>query len=188
MNSNPIFVPVQGSEKQIRSAAVQEGWLYIATDSGRMYLDTDTGRIPVGGGEGSSDGAGLYYGSDEKPVEDENGQYYSIAVDFVDGYPQKDDLILNADGGFYKVVSVTDKAYICTLLTVSGNGSGGVVETRIPSLLLEDFYDVNIINGSSVSVYFTATSADNTNGNPLAKSLTITWKLFDGDSKTGTLY
>mgnify|MGYP003299493278 CR=1 FL=1 len=73
-------------------------------------------------------------------------------------------------------------------MTISGGTAVGPVETRVPSLILEDFYDVNIINGSPVGVWFTATSANNTNGNPLAKSLTITWKLFDGDSKTGTLY
>ena len=188
MSSNPIFTPVQGSEAQIRNAVVQNGSLYFATDSGKMYLDTPNGRISVGGGGGSSEGAALYYGTATKPVEDENGQFYSIEVEQVNGYPKTGDLILNSDGGFYKVESATQTHYICTLLTISGGTTVAPVETRVPSLLLEDFYDVNIINGSSVGVWFTATSANNANGNPLAKSLTITWKLFDGDAKSGTLY
>jgi hypothetical protein len=188
MSLNPIFTPVQGSEAQIRNAVVQNGSLYFATDSGKMYLDTPNGRISVGGGGGSSDGAALYYGTAPKPEESEDGQFYSIATGFVDGYPKTGDLILNSDGGFYKVASSTETHYICVLLTVSGGSNNTVVETRVPSLLLEDFYDVNIINGSSVGIWFTATSANNTNGNPLAKSLTITWKLFDGDAKTGTMY
>jgi hypothetical protein len=72
-----------------------------------MYLDTPNGRISVGGGGGSSEGAALYYGTATKPVEDENGQYYSIEVEYVNGYPKTGDLILNSDGGFYKVESAT---------------------------------------------------------------------------------
>jgi len=187
MNSNPIFVPVQGSEKQIQKSAVQEGWLYIATDSGRMYLDTETGRIKVGGSGDGSGGVGLHYGESKKPVKD--NELYSILKTEVQGsFPQLGDLILNSDGGFYKVVDITDEAYICSLMSVSGTGDGTGPAKAIPSLILDDFYDVNIINGSDVNVSFVATSANDAQGVPYAKQLTITWKLFDGDSKTGTMY
>jgi hypothetical protein len=88
-----------------------------------MYLDTDTKRISVGGGGG---GVAIYYGNTEEPEKDEEADRYSIPrTDVPDSSLQIGDLILNSDGGFYKVLNITEEYYICTLLSISG--TGGIV-------------------------------------------------------------
>jgi hypothetical protein len=101
MSSNPIFTPVQTSETKLKDLEMQHGRLYFTTDTGRMYLDTATERISVGGG---SNGISIYYGNTETPVQDETTELYSIPKDDVDEEIVKEgDLILNIDGGFYKI-------------------------------------------------------------------------------------
>lgn len=152
MSSNPIFIPVQGSELQISKTEELEGRLYFATDSGKMYLDTNKGRIKVGGsGDGSSTGVGIHYGNAKKPVK--NGELYSILkTEVQESFPALGDLILNSDGGFYKVKEITEEGYLCSLLTVSGTGgSGGVSKTK-PTIKFE-INRTNLINGQRA--YFT---------------------------------
>jgi hypothetical protein len=104
MSSNPIFTPVQTTEANMKNQDLQNGWLYFATDSGRMYLDTESKRISVGGFGGNS-GISIYYGDTEKPTQDETTKLYSIPkTDVQDENVKEGDLILNSDGGFYKVI------------------------------------------------------------------------------------
>lgn len=179
MSLNPIFTPVQTTESVIKNLDIQNGWLYFATDSGRMYLDTIDDRISVGGSGG---GVAIYYGESQNPEYNKDTELYSILKDDVKDTSLKvGDLILNSDGGFYKVKVISEEYYICTLLSISGV-NGNVTSKAIPSLILDDFYDTNIINGSEVGIGFTAKSALGPDEQPLAKTLTITWKLFDGDT------
>jgi hypothetical protein len=153
MSSNPIFTPVQTTESVIKNLERQNGWLYFATDTGRMYLDTETDRISVGG-FGGGGGASIYYGDATEPPKDETTEHYSIAKNDVSNTDliKEGDLILNSDGGFYKVESITEEYYICTLLSVSGTNSGPVVSEKKPTIKFT-INNTNLINGQEA--YFT---------------------------------
>lgn len=176
MSSNPIFTPVQTSEAKIQDLDLQHGWLYFATDTGRMYLDTEDERISVGGIAG---GVSIYYGDVEEPVQDETTELYSIpVVDVKDGPAKKGDLILNSDGGFYKVESITEEYYICTLLSISGVGGGGSVVKETKPTIKFTVDRTNLINGQEA--YFTvegksAMEADNVT--PIDTTLYVTYAL-----------
>ena len=123
MSSNTIFTPVQTTEATIKQQDIHNGWLYFATDTGRMYLDTASERISVGG---IASGVSIYYGNADEPIKDETTDLYTILkTEVADGPLEEGDLILNSDGGFYKVNSITENSYICTLLSISGVGGGG---------------------------------------------------------------
>jgi hypothetical protein len=175
MSSNPIFTPVETSEAKIQDLELQHGCLYFATDSGRMYLDTANDRISVGGIAG---GVSIYYGDVEEPIQDETTELYSIPVTNVkDGPAEKDDLILNSDGGFYKVNSITKDNYICTLLSISGTGGGNVVTETKPTIKFT-VDRTNLINGQEA--YFSiegksALEADNVT--PIDTTLYVTYAL-----------
>ena len=153
MSSNPIFTPVQTTESVIKNLERQNGWLYFATDTGRMYLDTATDRISVGGFGGGA-GASIQYGDATEPSKDETTERYSIAKNDVSNTDliKEGDLILNSDGGFYKVESITEEYYICTLLSVSGTNSGPVVSEKKPTIKFT-INNTNLINGQEA--YFT---------------------------------
>ena len=175
MSSNPIFTPVETSEAKIQDLELQHGCLYFATDSGRMYLDTANDRISVGGIAG---GVSIYYGDVEEPIQDETTELYSIPVTNVkDGPAEKDDLILNSDGGFYRVNSITKDNYICTLLSISGTGGGNVVTETKPTIKFT-VDRTNLINGQEA--YFSiegksALEADNVT--PIDTTLYVTYAL-----------
>ena len=174
MSSNPIFTPVQASEAQIKDLELQNGWLYFATDSGRMYLDTDTKRISVGGGGG---GVAIYYGNTEEPEKDEEADRYSIPrTDVPDSSLQIGDLILNSDGGFYKVLNITEEYYICTLLSISG--TGGIVGPASTKPKIQSFSvdNVSVINGQKA--YFTIKGESAKDADiPVDTTLNITYSL-----------
>ena len=80
------------------------------------------------GGAGNS---GIYYGT-KKEISDE--EFEAGKVSFTLGVniegkelPSKDDLILNADGSFYRVISVDEvtQTVVGLRLTVAGSGGGG---------------------------------------------------------------
>lgn len=153
MNSNPlIFTPVQGTDKVIQSLDHQTGWLYFATDTGKMYLDTEDARISVGGGK--VDGISMYYGSAESPVQDDVTKLYTLLkTDVNHNDVKKGDLILNSDGGFYKVENITETNYICTLLSISGGNATGPVVTEKKPTIKFSIGNTNLINGQEA--YFT---------------------------------
>jgi hypothetical protein len=147
MSSNPIFTPVQASESAILNAALQNGNLYFATDTGKMYLDTPTRRISVGG-SGGGGGAAIYYGTASEPVFDKTADEYLFSKAEVGNAILKEgDLILNVDGGFYKVKSIADESYICTLLAVSGSSSSGPSINEVNPTIKFSIGNTNLING-----------------------------------------
>ena len=124
MNGVP-FYPIQGPESVIAKTDIRNGFLYFATDSGKMYLDTETERISVGG-----TGAAVLYADAENVQQDLTDLTYLIYYSSLEKgstTPRKDDLIINKDGTFYKVVSydkITD-VIKCKKIAVSGTGGGG---------------------------------------------------------------
>lgn len=122
------FRPVQGPEEKIKDFPQTEGYFYVATDTGRVYLDTATeNKLPIG-----SSGVQVIYGTDDNiEVEydsDENPTSYLILTSKLStiGY-HSDDLILNSDGCFYRIIEPTindenEECVRCEKLTVGGGG------------------------------------------------------------------
>jgi hypothetical protein len=119
------FRPFQGTEELIGKQDRYPGHVYFATDSGKIFLDTETERITVGGG-----GVAVLYASAEevkKDLTDFSYILYQTNLDNREATPKKDDLIINLDGRFFKVLSYNKDSGIikCSLLAVSGTGGGG---------------------------------------------------------------
>lgn len=182
--SSLSFQPVMGSENLIKLQTKQDGKVYFATDTGKMFLDAHGKRVSVGGA-----GAAIYY-AEGTVAEDEDG-YWQVDKGLLQNpsdAPAVNDIILNeTDGAFYKVEEIKGSIFYCSRIAISGGGSATPSTTR-PSLMLEDLETTNIINGSDIRLNFTATSMNGADGQPLNPKLTITWKLFEGDSETGTMY
>lgn len=146
-NTKVQFRPVQGTEEQILGfPQLDYGTVYYATDSGKMYVDdfATSSRVLIGGN------TKIFYGHkkidweyvdtettvfDFKGTEIESpfgvsGEHDS-AIAFNPILPAVNDLILNEDGGFYKVIEI-DSIYdvesatiTAKKLTISGTGVGG---------------------------------------------------------------
>ena len=119
------FRPFQGTEELISKQDIYPGHVYFATDSGKIFLDADGERIAVGGG-----GVAVLYASAEdvkKDMVDFSYILYSNTLDNEEATPKKDDLIINSDGRFFKVLSYDKDSGVikCNLLAVSGTGGGG---------------------------------------------------------------
>ena len=175
MSLNPIFTPVQSTEERIKELDRQHGRLYFATDTGRMFLDTESDRINVGGSGG---GISIYYGDSETPEKNEETELYIIPTEDVKDYTLKEGgLILNSDGGFYKVLNVSEEAYTCTLLSISGTGTGPAVSMKKPTISFH-IDRTNLINGQKA--YFTVsgqTAFEEDKVTPVDVSLKVTYSL-----------
>ena len=124
-------------------------------------------------------GAAIYYGSIEKP-EDVEG-FYHLPVSKISGTPKIGDLILNVDGGFYKVERIDEAAYVCTQVSVSGTGDGpGPSISRRPSCSV-DLANRNFINGQPATFHITAEAAKDANGNPVTAVLNVYYELYTAD-------
>jgi hypothetical protein len=88
-----------------------------------MFLDTEEKRLLVGG-----NGVSVHYASAVNVQERPDGSYWLDKQDLNKEEEIKpDDLIINSDGRFFRVfsLSVDNHTIICSLLAVSGTGSGG---------------------------------------------------------------
>ena len=122
---NTPFIPIQGKRDTIQDQAIVAGNLYFATDTGEMFLDTATERINVGGG-----GVAVLYAKQKDVTQDLTDMSYVIyfnELEDQDAAPKKDDLIINSNGTFYKIISYKKATGIikCTRIAVSGTGGGG---------------------------------------------------------------
>jgi hypothetical protein len=133
MANKKRFIPVRGTDEQIQALEdFHDGYFYVATDSGKLYMDTENSRIAIGG-SGSGSGTPVLYANAE-PVLTPDGSYTLLKSELEDqtAIVQVDDLILNADGSFYRVLSIaTEQAedgsekIIYTCKKISTGGSGG---------------------------------------------------------------
>ena len=129
--SQTRFRPVYGAEETIVNLAYQEGYLYFATDSGKIFLDADGKNKKLMSSVGSGAGVVLHYGNDSDPqqIQDPTDDtLYTLNLYLIEGYETlaNEDLILNTDGCFYKVISIDADAGTVktTQLAVSGSGGG----------------------------------------------------------------
>ena len=180
------FVPVVGTEQQIKAEKQTDGRVYFATDTHKIYLDTEKdNKLPMGGAGNS----GIYYGT--KELTDEEKELEEIQFTLLNDIegeelPSLDDLVLNADGCFYRVILVDIKNKVITgsRLTVAGSGGGGGAPTVIrPSLTVHEIPNSVIVNGQPFSFQFTAKSALDENNTPFTNKLKIYWSLIDADTK-----
>lgn len=170
MDNNVSFRPVQGPEAKIASHELTKGYFYCATDSGKIYLDTDDRRIPLGGS-----GAAIYYGNADNVQEDavtKNYLFPKNAMEKKEDAPKEGDIIINADGTFYKVLDSNDEYYICEILALSGGGGG---DNLRPRLNIEDV-PANMVNGQNLKIYFTPISAK-VEGIPVDDKMTLSWSV-----------
>ena len=134
---------IKGQDQYIRTIQalpLEDGRLSFAVDSKKIYLDCDftdphgntyQDRYAFGGG------GGFYYGVREfSQGEIENSDFhfqfpdeFNAAVNLE--VPQLDDLILNTDGCFYRIIAIDETStpnvldLTTTKLTVAGSGGGG---------------------------------------------------------------
>ena len=96
------FRPVRGLEKTILGLGYTDGHIYIATDTGKMFIDADgINKKPLGGS-----GAAVMYASALTVAERADGTYNMAWADLDDelSMPKVDDLIINSDGRFFRVL------------------------------------------------------------------------------------
>jgi hypothetical protein len=125
-NGKVRFNPVQCTEDMLKQLAPTPGYLYLTTDSKKIYLGTQEAKLPM------CAASGFFYGT--KEIEyDNSGVAPDPKVTFLfnevegDDVPEIDDLILNIDGCFYRVKSVSKESeeIETTRLTLQGTGGGG---------------------------------------------------------------
>lgn len=132
--SSPLSL-YRGSKAAIDALQLEDGALYFTTDTKQIYLDcnfTDQegtrleNRIAFGGS------SGIFYGN--KNFESTDVDYFFYLEDFMANtateLPSANDLILNKDGAFFRVLSIdTNDNGVqfarCLKLAVAGGGSGG---------------------------------------------------------------
>lgn len=135
-SDNSVLQLVKGKDENIKNLPLEDGRLSFAVDSKKIYLDCDftdsmgdtyNDRLAFGGS------SGIYYGVRNFTADEiENREYIFSFPDQFDiadeEIPSIDDLILNNDGCFYRVIEInTDEEEIListTKLTVAGSGGG----------------------------------------------------------------
>ena len=124
IKTNTPFRPVKCLEEQVQTLAPVEGYVLFTTDTRKIYACIE-GEYKMMGGS-----SGVFYGNKYLTDEEKYGDqviFYFLHTD-IDGnsLPAIDDLILNIpDGGFYRVLEVTDTDIQTQRLAISGGGSGG---------------------------------------------------------------
>lgn len=157
------FRPVRGAESKILATEYNEGFIYFATDTGNIFLDANgIPKIPLGGR-----GAAVLYANTKATQNsaDDNYTIYFEGLEDPEATVRVDDLIINSDGTFYKVVEVDDyeEMITCTRIAVSGSGGGGSDPSapviRRGRLTVTNLGESDILNGSECKFSITATSA-----------------------------
>jgi hypothetical protein len=107
-NYNIEFNPIQCTSQVFKNLDAQEGFLYFVTDTKQIFLGKNGKFIDMCGG------IDIVYGI--KEIEYENsGQapdpevHFSIDDLIEREMPKVNDLILNKDGCFYKVITIEDE-------------------------------------------------------------------------------
>ncbi len=149
MSNECRFYPVQCSDATLQTLSPQEGHVYFTTDTKKIFLGKGTGEsakmIPM------CAATGFFYGT--KYIEpDLSGNTPDPNVTFTfdeiegDEIPEVDDLILNEDGCFYRVKSVSEDDVATLRLTLQGTGTGGGGGNNSGSSAQ---YTINAVGGTS---------------------------------------
>ena len=132
-NKNIPFRPVKCPESVLETMTPVPGHIIFTTDTRKIFMAHE-GEFKLMGGS-----SGVFYGN--KILTDNEKYGDSVLIYFIpseiDGEesPQVDDLILNIpDGGFYRVLSVSDIDIMTQRIAVSGSGTGGGGGGDTPSM------------------------------------------------------
>lgn len=166
MNNNIPFRVIKGLEEIIMSDKhpIQEGSVYFATDTKKIYLDTIDSRLSMGGN------TGIYYGNAD--FEGLEGPEFFFKFDDIEGenLPNINDLIINSDGCFYKVLEKQEDEFKTERITIAGSGGSGGNQPSLGSIKLavEGGTYRTVLSGQPFSIQFTltATDADGANSGP----------------------
>ena len=163
------FWPIRGTKEQIMAQPYYDGKIYFAYDTNEIFLDVNGSKHPMGGTGGSGSGIVYANGSDTQITKDSENVddfNYKISLDALENpliEPQKDSLILNSDGRFFRVVSIDSSERIihALLLAVSGSGGGGaIVEPNLSLTVDKNSLKTNqiLVQGQSHNFIVTAYS------------------------------
>lgn len=193
------FNPVQCTSETFKNLSATDGFLYFLTDTKQMYLAKNGQFVNMCGG------VNIHYGT--KKIEYENsGQapdpHVTFQVDELENQenPLPGDLILNTDGCFYKVETVSQEGIATVRLTLqgTGTGSGGGGGTSSSSYSINVTPQNNIFSseGEKMEIYFQSIASAQTEnyishiafsiGSPVSESNQAFYEL-DGFYEIGTL-
>ena len=194
------FRPVKSTEEKILASEPVEGKLYFAMDTKKVYIPNGKEFIPMGGN------SGIYYGTmtlTDTPNEGQvNFDFTAYDIEGNDGssenasLPNVNDLILNHDGCFYRVLEIDGKSYNATIrtkkLTLAGGGGGGggtgggpgsgTASLNVPSSELSP----TILKGTSYALTFNYKAVDG-EGEPTGSGKYVL-KINRIQKKTGTVH
>lgn len=159
MNNIPFRV-IKGLDEKIAIKPIVEGSVYFATDTKKIYLDTIDSRLSMGGN------TGIYYGKAD--FEGLEGPEFFFKFDDIEGenLPNINDLIINSDGCFYKVLEKQDEEFKTERITIAGSGGGGSQPTSGNiKMVVEGGTYRTVLSGQPFAIKFTlmATDADGAN-------------------------
>ena len=188
------FWPIRGTEDQILKQPYFDGKIYFAYDTNKIYLDVNGSKHPMGSGSSGI----LYAEANEDTLtkevpEDEADDKYFMSIEALEEKSRSkkvlaDDLILNADGRFFRILSVDDanQQIYCQLLAVSGTGGGGgggATYSNRSKIYKKDPASNYLINGRAASIEVYAVSGrDPEDGSQLDEKLIVHWVLSEKTS------
>lgn len=158
--SNKIpFIPVYGTEDKISNQSYSEGHVYFSTDTKKIYLDANKSRLSMGGN------TGIYYANIN--FGDLVGPEFYFPFDTIEGVniPNVNDLILNSDGCFYKIIEKLEVEFKTERITLSGTaGPGGGSVGSIKMSIVGSIYPTILTNSKfSLEFILNATDGDGVN-------------------------
>ena len=156
---SPALQLIRGQDEYIKNLPTQDGRLAFAVDSKKIYLDCDfkdphgiehKGLLSFGGN------TGIYFGVKIFATDEiENSIFNFIFPDDFDSNndesPEKDDIIINTDGCFYRVTDIEENENIIIItnkLTVAGGGGGGSSSGIIVARDPDQSYNIIAANNS----------------------------------------
>ena len=115
-----------GKEEKIREKIPEEGKIYFTTDTKKILLGKNEKFLTMG------NNLDIFYGKKEIPEDnsgnepDPNVTFYFEEIENIEtNIPEVNDLILNIDGCFYKILRTSENSFYTERLTLQGTGSGG---------------------------------------------------------------
>lgn len=186
MSDTPFRV-VRGTEAKIKENTPHEGYVFFATDTQKIYYGDGREFISMGGNSSIHFGILDTSGADDGQIE----FIFDPQVDLepTNSPPQIDDLILNKDGCFYRIINVAPGEITANRVTLKGGGGGGgggstgtaTVEYIDPP---KTDNTVNILFGQPYVIKYKVTSTDSS-GDPGGNGTVIWHDKTSGDRIVG---
>ena len=120
------FIPVRCTENKLKNFDGHDGYVYFTTDTKKIFMGANGDILEMCGNRG------FFYAKKDIKYEDngiapeENVTFFQAEIEG-NLLPEADDLILNKDGCFYRVLSVSEEfgEIYTKRLTLQGSGSVG---------------------------------------------------------------